>query len=58
VSALDALRAAMATGDVDALASAYARNAVLEASLPGRRVRRDGRAAIATELASWWDGPG
>jgi hypothetical protein len=56
--ALDALRAAMASGDVDALAPAYARNAVLEASLPGRRVRRDGRAAIAGELAAWWDGPG
>jgi hypothetical protein len=56
--ALDALRAAMATGDVDALAPAYARNAVLEASLPGGRVRRDGRAAIAAELAAWWDGPG
>jgi hypothetical protein len=56
--ALDALRAAMMTGDVDALAPAYARNAVLEASLPGGRVRRDGRAAIAAELAAWWDGPG
>ena len=56
--ALDALRAAMATGDVDALAPAYARNAVLEASLPGGRVRRDGRDAIAAELAAWWDGPG
>jgi hypothetical protein len=56
--ALDALRAAMTTGDVDALAPAYARNAVLEASLPGGRVRRDGRDAIAAELATWWDGPG
>jgi hypothetical protein len=56
--ALDALRAAMVTGDVDALAPAYARNAVLEASLPGGRVRRDGRDAIAAELATWWDGPG
>jgi hypothetical protein len=55
--ALDALRAAMASGDVDALAPAYARNAVLEASLPGGRVRRDGRAAIAAELAGWWGGP-
>lgn len=55
--ALEALRAAMASGDVDALAPGYARNAVLEASLPGGRVRRDGRAAIAAELASWWDGP-
>ena len=56
--ALDALRAAMATGDVDALARTYARNAELRASLPGRRVRRDGRAAIVAELAAWWDGVG
>jgi hypothetical protein len=56
--ALEALRAAMATGDVDALARTYARNAVLSASLPGGRVRRDGRAAIVAELGAWWDGPG
>ena len=56
--ALDALRAAMATGDVDALARTYARNAELRASLPGGRVRRDGRAAIVAELAAWWDVPG
>ena len=56
--ALDALRAAMATGDVDALARTYARNAVLQASLPGGRVRRDGRTAIVAELGAWWDGPG
>jgi hypothetical protein len=56
--ALDALRAAMATGDVDMLARTYARNAELRASLPGGRVRRDGRAAIVAELAAWWDGPG
>ena len=56
--ALDALRAAMATGDVDALARTYARNAELRASLPGGRVRRDGRPAIVAELAAWWDGPG
>ena len=56
--ALDALRAAMATGDVDALARTYARNAELRASLPGVRVRRDGRAAIVAELAAWWDVPG
>ncbi|HEX6621270.1 MAG TPA: hypothetical protein VF024_16520 [Solirubrobacteraceae bacterium] len=56
--ALDALRAAMATGDVDALARTYARNAVLQASLPGGRVRRDGRAAIVVELAAWWEGAG
>jgi hypothetical protein len=56
--ALDALRAAMATGDVEALARTYARNAVLQASLPGGRVRRDGRPAIVAELAAWWDGAG
>jgi hypothetical protein len=56
--ALHALRAAMATGDVEALARTYARNAVLQASLPGGRVRRDGRPAIVAELAAWWDGPG
>jgi hypothetical protein len=55
---LDALRAAMASGDVEALARTYARNAVLLASLPGGRVRRDGRPAIAAELAAWWDGRG
>jgi Ser/Thr protein kinase RdoA (MazF antagonist) len=55
--ALDALHAAMATGDVDALARTYARNAVLQASLPGGRVRRDGRAAIVAELGAWWEGP-
>jgi hypothetical protein len=55
--ALEALRAAMTTGNVAALAPAYARNAVLEASLPGGRRRRDGRDAIAAELAAWWDGP-
>jgi hypothetical protein len=56
--ALEALRAAMATGDVDALARTYARNAVLQASLPGGRVRRDGRPAIVAELGTWWGGPG
>ena len=30
----------------------------LQASLPGGRVRRDGRPAIVAELAAWWDGPG
>ena len=56
--ALDALRAAMASGDVEGLARSYARNAVLQASLPGGRVRRDGRPAIVAELAAWWKGPG
>jgi hypothetical protein len=56
--ALEALRAAMVTGDVEALARTYARNAVLQASLPGERVRRDGRPAIVAELAGWWGGRG
>ena len=56
--ALDALRAAMASGDVDALAPDLRAQRRAQASLPGGRVRRDGRAAIAAELAAWWDGPG
>jgi hypothetical protein len=53
--ALEALRAAMESGDVQALAPAYARNAVLDAGLPGGRVRHLGRAAIVDELGRWWD---
>jgi Phosphotransferase enzyme family len=55
--ALEALRAAMESGDVQALAPAYARNAVLDAGLPGGRVRHLGRAAIVDELGRWWDEP-
>jgi hypothetical protein len=55
--ALGALRAAMESGDVQALGPAYARNAVLDAGLPGGRVRHLGRAAIVDELGRWWDGP-
>ncbi|MDX6655923.1 MAG: hypothetical protein QOH62_716 [Solirubrobacteraceae bacterium] len=57
-TALDVLRRALQEGAVDALAPGYARNAVLDASLPGGRRRHDGRAAIMAELARWWDGPG
>jgi phosphotransferase family enzyme len=59
-TALDALRRALEQGDIDALAPAYGRNAELDASLPGPPGRRriQGRAAIAEELARWWDGPG
>jgi hypothetical protein len=57
-TALDALRRALQDGAVDALAPGYARNAVLDASLPGGRRRHDGRPAIVAELARWWDGPG
>lgn len=59
MKALDALARAARTGDVEALAPAYARNAVLDANLPGSgRKRHDGRAGIAQELARWWPGPG
>lgn len=57
-TALDALRRALEQGDIDGLAPGYGRNAELDASLPGGRRRHQGRAAIAQELASWWDGPG
>jgi len=57
-TALDALRRAVERGDVEALAPGYGRNAELDASLPGGRRRHQGRAAIAEELARWWDGPG
>jgi hypothetical protein len=57
-TALDFLRRALEDGAVEALAPGYARNAVLDASLPGGRHRHDGRPAIVAELARWWDGPG
>jgi hypothetical protein len=57
-SALDALRRALERGDVTALEPGYARNAELDASLPGGRRRHHGRASILEELADWWDGPG
>jgi hypothetical protein len=57
-TALDVLRRALQEGATDALGSAYARNAVLDASLPGGRRRHDGRSAIVAELARWWDGRG
>jgi hypothetical protein len=57
-TALDALREAVERGDVAGLAPAYARNAELDAALPGGRRRHHGRAAIAEELARWWDGAG
>ena len=48
----------MATGDIDAPAPGSARDAVFGGLAARRRVRRDGRAAIAAELAGWWNGPG
>jgi hypothetical protein len=52
------LRAALETGAVGPLAESYAEDAVLDAGLPGRRVRATGRAAIADRLAEWYGGPG
>jgi hypothetical protein len=57
-SVLDALRRAVEHGEVEALAPGYARNAELDASLPGGRRRHQGRANIVAELARWWAGAG
>ena len=57
-SVLDALHRAVEYGEVEALAPGYARNAELDASLPGGRRRQQGRANIVAELARWWAGPG
>jgi hypothetical protein len=52
------LQAAIAAGEFDALAALYADAAILDASVRGRRVRRNGTEAIATELARLYPGPG
>ena len=53
------LRAALEAGDHAGLvARAYASDAVLDAGLPGERVRAVGREAIAARLAGWYPGPG
>ena len=55
---LEALQRAVEYGEVEALAPGYARNAALDASLPGGPRRHHGRANIVAELAGWWAGPG
>jgi hypothetical protein len=52
------LRAALEAGDHAGLAAAYAPDAVLDAGLPGERVRVAGRDAIAERLAGWYPGRG
>lgn len=52
------LRAALEIGDHAGLAGAYAPDAVLDAGLPGERVRAVGREAIAAHLSAWYPGPG
>src|SRR4051794_41714346 len=54
---LERLRAAMAAGGPAALEEVYAAGAVLDAGLPGGRVRRAGRDAVLEELGRHWDGP-
>jgi len=54
---LERLRAAMADGDPASLEEVYAAGAVLDAGLPGRRVRRAGRDAVLEELGRHWDAP-
>ncbi len=48
------LRAALETGAVGPLAESYAGDAVLDAGLPGGRVRATGQEAIAARLAGWY----
>lgn len=52
------LRAAVERGDHAALVAAYADDAVLDAGLPGERLRAGGRDAIAARLRDWYPGPG
>lgn len=52
------LRAALEAGEYAGLASAYAPDAVLDAGLPGERVRAIGSQDIAARLAGWYQGRG
>ena len=52
------LRRSYETADFEALRSAYADDAVFDASVPGRRVRLTGPDAIVAQLSSWWPEPG
>lgn len=52
------LRAALEAGDYAGLTRAYAPDAVLDAGLPGERVRAVGPEAIAARLAAWYPGTG
>ena len=52
------LRGALERGAVGPLLDSYAEDAVLDAGLPGARVRATGREAIAARLAEWYGEPG
>jgi hypothetical protein len=52
------LRGALERGAIDRLAESYAEDAVLDAGLPGARVRAAGREAIAARLEEWYGEPG
>ncbi len=52
------LRAAVEGGDHAVLVAAYADDAVLDAGLPGERVRVTGPEEIAARLGDWYSGPG
>jgi hypothetical protein len=54
----EALRDAIASGGFESLAAAYAEDALLDASVQGRRVRRRGREEIVAELERLYPGPG
>jgi hypothetical protein len=58
VSPASLLRAALGEGAIDPLVEAYADHAVLDAGLPGGRVRATGRPEIARRLAGWYADPG
>jgi hypothetical protein len=54
----EALARALESGDFGPLAELYTDDALFDASLPARRVRLTGRAAIRTQLEQWWSTPG
>jgi Phosphotransferase enzyme family len=54
----DRLRDCVRSGDFIPLADAYAADAVLDASLPGRRSKHQGPVAIVETLAACFPGPG
>jgi Phosphotransferase enzyme family len=54
----DRLAASIQSGDFESLATAYAPEATLTASVTGGRTQARGRQEIAALLASWWPGPG
>jgi len=52
------LAAAFESGDFEPLVELYAADALLDWSMPGRRVRVVGPGAIGKQLRAWWPGSG